>query len=141
MEQINAVELSDPNIYPDESVLKGILGNTYGVYVELLELFSNYDLICEWRYYKDGKAWLCKVQKGKRTIVWMSAWRGFMKATLYFPEKYAKGLFDLEIDEKTKERIMETANIGKSKPCTFEIMSANILAAMEKVIAYKIASK
>ena len=23
----------------------------------------------QWRYYKDGKAWLCKVQKKKKTIV------------------------------------------------------------------------
>ncbi|MBI9105171.1 MAG: DUF3788 family protein [Spirochaetales bacterium] len=82
METINKIELRDENIYPDENVLCKILDESYESYTKLLELFGNNDMNYEWRYYHDGKAWLCKVQKKKRTIVWMSAWKGYMKATL-----------------------------------------------------------
>ena len=84
METINRIELYDKLVYPDEQVLKSILGKSYNAYYELLKLYDDNEMEYEWRYYKDGKAWLCKVQKKRRTIVWMSAWKGYMQATVYF---------------------------------------------------------
>ena len=91
METINNIELRDENIYPDEKILESILGESYEAYEKLLGLFDRNEMTHEWRYYRDGKAWLCKVQRKKRTIVWMSAWKGFMQAVVYFPEKYQDG--------------------------------------------------
>ncbi len=59
MEQMNAKELSDPNVYPDDYILKNILGDSYTAYCELLDLFKRYEMSPEWRFYQDGKAWLC----------------------------------------------------------------------------------
>ncbi len=95
----------------------------------------------EWRYYRDGKAWLCKVQKKKRTIVWMSAWKGYMKAVIYFPEKYIDGIYNLDISEEMKKKIMETKNVGKSKPCIFEIRDKDLIEEFKKVMQFKIISK
>ena len=138
METINTIELTDENIFPDESVLKKILGRSYNAYLALLNLYGNYELVYEWRYYKDGKAWLCKVQKKKKTIVWMSAWKGFMQATIYFPERYIDDIFQLGITDKTKNRIMATKNVGRSKPCIFEIRNINAVKELEKVMKFKI---
>jgi hypothetical protein len=69
------------------------------------------------RYYRDGKAWLCKVQKKKRTIIWMSAWKGFMQATIYFPLKDLEKVFQLDISEEVKHKIRLTNDVGKSRPC------------------------
>lgn len=95
----------------------------------------------EWRYYHDGKAWLCKVQKKARTIVWMSAWDGYVKATVYVPETHIEGLFELDIPEVEKERIRGTKKVGKSQPCSFDIKTDDVLPAFEKVMRYKLASK
>ena len=138
METINTIELTDENIFPDESVLKKILGRSYNAYLALLNLYGNYELVYEWRYYKDGKAWLCKVQKKKKTIVWMSAWKGFMQATIYFPERYIDDIFQLGITDKTKNRIMATKNVGRSKPCIFEIRNINAVKELEKGMKFKI---
>lgn len=32
----------------------------------------------EWRYYKDGKSWLCKITQKNKTIVWISLWEPFL---------------------------------------------------------------
>jgi hypothetical protein len=141
MEQINNIELHDGNIYPDDNVLKNVLGKSFEAYSELLKLFDEYEMTYDWRYYKDGKAWLCKVQKKKRTIVWMSAWKGYMKATIYFPGKYVDELGRLDIAEETKQKILETNNVGKSKPCTFEIKNKGIIKDFSKVMEYKIETK
>jgi len=49
MEQINAIELTDPLIYPDSAKLKKVLGSTYSVYCDLLLLFENHGLTLEWK--------------------------------------------------------------------------------------------
>lgn len=141
METINNKELRDENIYPDAKVLRSILGRSYKAYTKLLELFKTLEMTYEWRYYRDGKAWLCKVQKKKRTIVWMSAWKGFIKATIYFPEKYLERIYELDIYEDTKDRIRSTKNVGKSKACIFEIRNEKILKDLEKIMNLKIECK
>lgn len=141
METINNIELRDANIYPDEIVLNKILGDSYTAYKDLLELFPNYQMNYEWRYYNDGKAWLCKVQRKKKTIIWMSTWNGFMQATIYFPMILLEKVLTLDISEEVKEKIINTKNVGKSKPCIFELRSSDILIDFIKVMEFKINNK
>lgn len=141
MESKDKKELTDKSVYPDESILRGVLGRSYQAYCALLELFDRNEMLHEWRYYADGKAWLCKVQKKKRTIVWMSVWKGFMKAGIYIPERLLDKVFELPMSEETKERIRTTKNVGKSKPCIFEIRNQKILKDMDIVMQFKIQTK
>lgn len=141
METINTVELKDENIYPDNKVIKSILDESYTYYLKLLEMFKNYDFEPEWRYYRDGKAWLCKVKRKNRTIIWMSAWKGYMQVTIYFPEKYFQSVYELDICEDSKMKIRSTKNVGKSKPCIFELRNDCILNDIEKTINLKIQCK
>lgn len=141
METINNIELRDENIYPDEKVLRATLGESYEAYSMLLEIFDKNEMAHTWRYYRDGKAWLCKVEKKNRTIVWMSAWRDFMKATLYFPLKYIEKVYECGISEEAKEKIRSTKDVGKSKPCIFEIRDKQIFDDFEKVMKLKIECK
>jgi len=141
MERIDAIAFTDPSVVPDDAQLERVLGASYEAYRGLLGVFEKRGLTYEWRYYSDGKAWLCKVRKAARTIVWMSAWHGFMKATIYFPEKHVAGIDDLDIPESDKERVRNAANVGKSKPCVFEIRDSDILDTVEAIMVYKIASR
>ncbi len=141
MESVNKIELSDKSIYPDQKVLKKVLGRSYQSFCALLTLFDRNEMLYEWRYYMDGKAWLCKVQKKKRTIVWMSAWKGFVKATIYIPEKHLHSIYALPISEETRERIKTTKNVGKSKPCIFEVRNQKVLKDMDTVMQFKIQTK
>jgi lipopolysaccharide biosynthesis glycosyltransferase len=144
METINDIELGDENIYPDDQVLEKILGTSFEAYLKLLELFDDNELEYMWRYYKDGKAWLCKVQKKRRTIVWMSAWKGYMQATVYIPGKYIEDVYNLDISEGMKAKIRQTKNIGKSKPskpCIFEVRNKEVFDDFNKVMQFKIKNK
>ena len=141
METINNIELRDENIFPDETVLQKILGVSYETYKKLLELFHENDMIHEWRYYRDGKAWLCKVQKRKKTVVWMSAWTGYMQATVYFPEKHMERIQSLDLQEAVKKKIETTKQVGKSIPCIFELRDETILDDFQKVINLKMECK
>lgn len=141
MEQINANELCDETIEPTEEVLKRVLGASYSSYIELLRLFDRNEMTYTWRYYRDGKAWLCKVEKKNRTIVWMSAWKGYMKATIYIPNKYLEELKKIDATWGTVDRILAAKDVGKSKPCMFEIKEEGILKDFEKFMQFKITMK
>jgi len=141
METINTIELTNENLYPDDSVLKTVLGEAYAPYAELLTMFTSNNMDYEWRYYKDGKAWLCKVQKKKKTIVWMSAWKGYMQACIYFPERQIEGVLNLNLSKDTKDRIIKTKNVGKSKPCIFEVRTNTVLKDINTVMNYKMVVK
>ena len=138
METINSVELRDEAIYPDNGVLCAVLGKSFEAYLSLLDLYKKNDLVNEWRYYKDGKAWLGKVQKKKKTIVWMSVWKGYTQAAIYFPVRLLNDILALDISEGQKEKIRTTKNVGKSKPCIFDIRDQNDLVDLEKAIQLKI---
>jgi hypothetical protein len=141
METINTIQLGDESIFPNESILTGVLGRSYRAYCVLLGLFDQNEMTPEWRYYRDGKAWLCKVQKMKRTIVWMSAWKGFMKATIYVPLRHMDGVFALPISEDTKAHFRATKNVGQSKPCIFEVRNQKVLKDLNTVMQFKIRTR
>ncbi len=138
METINDIELRDEHIEPGEQVLKKVLGESYLAYQKLLDLYNENAMTPEWRYYRDGKAWLCKVQKKKKTIVWMSAWKGYMQATIYFREGFAPDMDALNLQEQTKERILSAKKVGKSVPFIFEIRDETVLEDFRKVMQEKI---
>ncbi len=141
MSTTDNIELRDRNVYPDANVLKGILGRSYTAYCKLLALFDKNNLEYTWKYYTDAKAWLCKVQKKERTIVWMSAWKGYIKATIYVPQKYIEDMYTLDLCEATKENIRRTQNTGSSKPCIFEMHDADVPDDFITIMEFKIISK
>ena len=141
METINNKLLKDKDIFPDAKVLESVLGGAYLYYLELLELFSENDMTHEWRYYNDGKAWLCKVQKKKKTIIWMSAWPGYMQATIYAPEARIPEIDTLDLSARAKARIAEVKRVGKSLPCIFEVRDAQAIRDLSTVMARKLAWK
>lgn len=141
METVSKVILNDPNVYPDEDILKCELGENYEHYLSMLKIFDTYGLTYTWRYYNDGKSWLCKVQQKNRTIVWVSAWTDVIKACFYFSSKHIHKVGMLDISECIKEKIPTADNVKKLNPCIFEIKEKDILTDLEKVMNLKIQCK
>lgn len=141
METVNNIELGDESQFPSKEILQAILGVSYPAYCELLKLYAANQMDNAWRYYHDGKAWLNKVQHKKRTIVWMSAWKGYMQATIYIPEKYIAQVYALDLSQECIGKIKATKQVGKSIPCIFEIRNTAVLEDLNKVIQFKIKAK
>jgi hypothetical protein len=131
--------LKDPNILPTREVLEDVLGESYLVFQELIEIITNteYGLVTEWRYYNDGKAWLCKVCYKKKTIFWLSVWDKFFKIGFYFTEKNSSGIAEMDIDNHIKEEFSRHKAIGKLMPLGINMYRKEQIDDAIKIIEYK----
>lgn len=131
--------LREEHIFPSSEVLKSALKDSYEVYEELIQTITSikYGLTIEWNYYKDGKAWLCKVQYKKKTIFWLSVWDQFFKTGFYFTKKNSSGVVTLDIKKSLKEKLSSSKPIGKLIPLTIDLNKKTQLKDVLTIIGYK----
>ena len=131
--------LRDENEFPDQAALKNVLGPSFSAFFLLEQKIheNNSGLAMEWRYYRDGKAWLCKVTTKKKTVCWLSVWNGYFKTTFYFTEKTGSAIAGLTIDQALKKKFHESKSIGKLIPLTLNIMEIDQLKDLTILIDYK----
>lgn len=131
--------LREAEIEPTEKVLEQVLGKEiFNIYQETLKIItSEFDLQYEWRFYKDGKSWLFKAVHKKKTIFWLSAWRGFIKTNFIFTEKTRLGVFDLPISGEVKEKFDATNATGKFISLILDIEQEKQLNDFREIVKYK----
>lgn len=130
--------LRDPDILPSAEVLEKNLGkDIFVVFEELMTEISKKELSADWRYYRDGKSWLCKVINKKKTVFWLSIWDGFFKTSFFFTAKNCLAVGDLDIDNRIKEEFAQTKAIGKLLPLILDIRKKEQLSDLLKIIEYK----
>ena len=131
--------LNDPAVPPSPEVLQNALGASYTVFEKTLAAITGepYGLVPEWRYYNDGKAWLCKMVFKKKTIFWLSVWDGFFKAGFYFVERHLEGIYELGIDESIKQELKKAKPFGTLFPVTLSIKKPDQISDLLSIIDYK----
>lgn len=135
--------LTSPDLDLTSDNLKNGLGRWFSIYDTLTETLSKppYDISPEWRFYKDGGAWLCKMTRKKKTVFWISAWKQFLKCGFYFTEKSGDGISDLSIDQSLKSSFDKTGPIGKLRPLIIDLTAKKQLDALYTVASYMISLK
>jgi hypothetical protein len=126
-------------IAPTNEVLEAVLGKElFNIYEELISVFTDeFGLELQWNFYKDGNAWLCKVVHKKKTILWLSVWKNYIKTGFYFTESTGTGVLELAIDNKIKEEFEVAKPIGKLIPLTLDIYRQNQIKDLKEVVKYK----
>jgi hypothetical protein len=132
--------LTDPDVPPSSTSIKAALEGSYVVYKNFMHNISNSPLNLkeEWRYYRDGKAWLCKVTHKKKTVFWLSAYKDHFKTSFYFTLKNADDIAGLPISKKIRETFAISTPIGKLIPLTIIIKDEKHIPDVLKLVDYKI---
>ncbi len=131
--------LKDPDLKITDALLERECGAFYPVLREFLEraVSEAFSLSPEWRYYKDGQAWLCKLSRKKKTVVWLSLWQSGFKLGLYFTEKTGAGIEDLAIGDDLKRCYRQSKPIGKLKPLEIDVSDRAQLDDVWVLLRYK----
>jgi hypothetical protein len=132
--------LNDRDEPPDDQLLSRHLGSAKAVWDEYM---GNTPAVVDgaeisWRYYLDGKTWLCKVARKGRTICWISVWEGAFKATFYFGEKADADIQRLDIDVSLKQAFASSTRVGKLRPLQVEVRDRTHLADLYTLMRYKV---
>lgn len=141
------LQLRDPDQQPSCNVIAGALGEANDAYLKLVSELESHGIRLEWRYYNDGKAWLAKglhSRVGKRggksdkTVLWLSVWDGFFKVTFYVREKYRLDALTIPLDEKARQMMASSKQMGKLKyfPLTIDVCSNEFIESVMSVVAF-----
>jgi len=132
--------LKDPDVFPSAETLEKVLDKQYPVFKEFIRTVESeeFELIPNWRYYNDGKAWLCKITLKKKTVFWLSVWSDCFKLAFYFTEKSGGGIPGLRIDDSIKAFYLNHKPIGRLKPIVVEVRMKSQLVDIKTLIKYKI---
>jgi hypothetical protein len=131
--------LNDKNEYPDDEVLSRELGKAKGAWDSFIAfLKESHPSFCgEWRYYNDGKRWLYKITKKKKTICWVSVWPGLFKTGFYFPERAEDLIKMSKLKKEYIEQFIHGKRYGKTRGVTVEIKKPTDLNATKTLIEIK----
>lgn len=131
--------LNDKDEYPNDEILDRELGKAKGAwdsFVAFLEeshpLFSG-----EWRYYNDGKSWLYKITKKKKTVCWVSVYPNMFKTAFYFPDRAEDLIKASKLKKEYVEQFVHGKRYGKIRAMTVEIKKSADLNATKTLIEIK----
>ena len=135
--------LNNPNEYPDDAVLARQLSGAKSAWDAFMAMLKNdYPRISvEWRYYNDGKSWLCKVTQKAKTICWASAWENFFKVSFYFTAKAEDAIRSSAIAGGIKNAFLHPAGSAKLRPITIEVRKISGVKAIKELIEVKLKIK
>jgi len=131
--------LNNKDEYPTDAVLARCLGDARIGWDAFMEMLKNeYPQIShEWRYYNDGKSWLFKVTKKKKTVCWVGVFDKLFRTTFYFTEKAAELISGSKLSEKYKDQFVNGKSFGKLKAVSIEIKKAADLEMTRILIGIK----
>ena len=135
----NKLCLNNNDEYPSDAVLARGLGdakNGWDAFMEMLE--KEFPQIShEWRYYNDGKSWLFKVTKKKKTVCWVGVFDKLFKTTFYFTDKAADLIKNSKLNKKYKDQFENGKYYGKIKGIPVEIKKPSDLEMTRILIVIK----
>ncbi len=136
---MNKPELNDPEQFPDEEALRGCLGRVKGAWDSFVALLGEADpaIAGEWRYYRDGKSWLYKLTKKKKTVCWVSVWDQAFKVAFYFPDRAEEFITASTLKKEYVDQFVHGRRYGKIRGVTVTVKKAGDLKAIRTLIEIK----
>jgi hypothetical protein len=135
--------LNDPNVLPSGAVLSRQLGPAKAAWSAFMAMLKNNRprLTSEWRYYNDGKSWLCKVTLQTTTICWVSVWDKFFKVAFYLNTRAEELVRVSSLDKALKQGFLHPVETNKSRAIRVEVRKKSDLNAVEELIEIKLKVK
>jgi hypothetical protein len=131
--------LNDKDQYPDDEVLSRCLGKVKATWDSFLALVrESYPAFSvEWRYYADGKSWLYKVTKKKKTICWVSVYVNGFKTAFYFPDRAEDLIAASKLKKEYVDQFVHGKRYGKIRGVTVIVKKPADLKAIRTLIDIK----
>ena len=131
--------LNDKDEYPDDEVLHRVLGRTKRTWDAFMAMITeDHPLFSgEWRYYNDGKSWLYKLVKKKKTICWVSVYPHAFKTGFYFPDRAEELITAGRLEAQYVDQFVQGKRYGRIRGITVIVTKSADLDAVRTLIEIK----
>jgi Protein of unknown function (DUF3788) len=135
--------LSDKSVVPTDDFIFSIIGERKVHWLRIMNYLSeNYpDASGSWNYYNDGKQWLFKYVRKKKTIFWASLLIDTFRITFYLGNKAEPVIENSDLPKSVKEEFKTAKRYGLIRPVTFIIRNEEDVDNVLKMIVLKIKLK
>ncbi len=140
---MDPIVLTDPTVVPNEELVFKLIGNKRLLWKQIAEhLHTNHKEITEaWQFYNDGKCWMFRYLKRKKTICWIGVQEDTFRVGFWLSDKARPVIEQSDLTETVKEsyRNARQTKIG----CGFSIVvnepsdAENILKMIELKLKIK----
>lgn len=136
-------ELRDPAKEPDDEFIASLVGNKIDLWKLIItHAEKSYDDVSgSWNYYKDGKQWLFKFVRKKKTLFWAGIFNNTFRITFYFGDKAESTFLSSDIPAEIKEEFKTARHFGSIRPVSIELSGQSDVENIYKLIDLKIKIK
>ena len=131
--------LSDKSVIPTDEYIFSLIGDNKLHWKKIMDHVSeNYkDASGSWNYYNDGKQWLFKMVRKKKTIFWSSLIDKTFRITFYLGNKAEAIIENSDLPQAVKDEFKTAKRYGLIRPLTFVINSETDVDNVVKMISIK----
>jgi Protein of unknown function (DUF3788) len=135
--------LSDRQIRPTEDLIFSIIGDRKILWQKIMNYLSdNYkDAAGTWNYYNDGKQWLFKMVRKKKTIFWLGVLKDTFRVTFYFGDKAEPAIINSDLPKSVRDNFMAGKHYGKIRAISTKITGLSDVETITKLIDIKVKLK
>ena len=143
MAENEKTDLSDKSVVPTDDFIFSIIGERKVHWLRIMNYLSdNYpDASGTWNYYNDGKQWLFKYVRKKKTIFWASLLKDTFRITFYLGNKAEPVIENSDLPKSVKEEFKTAKRYGLIRPVSFIIRDEADADNVLKMVVLKIKLK
>jgi len=132
--------LSDESVVPNDELVFSIIGDRELLWKQTMSYLhdNNKDISEVWKYYKDGKSWLFRAMKKKKTIFWIRLVGDTFRIAFWFAEKLEPIISHSDLPDRLKKDYEEAKSFNKSRCIFIDMQESADLQNVKRLIDLKI---
>ena len=132
--------LSDENVIPNEEQVFSIIKDKELIWKQIMSYLydHNNDITEVWKYYNDGKSWLFRTIKKKKTIFWIRILDNTFRIAFWFANRLEPIILESKLPKSIKEEYLNAKTFNKSKSIYIDVVDFKDLANIKILIDLKI---
>jgi hypothetical protein len=132
--------LTDESVQPNEELIFSIIGDKDLLWKQIMSyLYDNNNDISEvWKYYNDGKSWLFRTLKKKKTIFWISILEDTFRIAFWFAERLEPIILESDIEDSMKSEYQNAKSFNQSRCIYIDIRDSGDFQNVKKLIDLKL---
>lgn len=135
--------LSEEAIVPDDALIFSIIKDKQIVWKEMMAYLygNNTDINQVWKYYRDGKSWLLRVLKKKKTIFWVNILDDTFQVAFYFVDRLEPEIIKSKLSDDIKKEYLKAKRWNKSRCISIDVAGLTDLPNIKELIDLRVRLK